>query len=643
MSRTYGKDYEIVTLDDLFSIGLPKNAELDDIHRGIDARLTFACQLKATNPSPDAILNIGQMEVVLSDGRKQKLAAEFDFTGATINVQTGATTGSVAAFTFPSASVGQYVRMGLSLNDSGLLVVSFNVPDAAVGGAGEVVFDTYPIGVVSLECTGGTAYKGEGAASNVVENNDIIQFLASGGGGDGDASLALVRLEAVLDDSFYQWLEPNIFKLDKLNKITFTNGIVSRFLELDAAEYLVSYSLLDPEFLASESDILKAQVALIFDSTGIDPAPVVELTPNGDLADLQIVVMEQLDNNNNTFVGELVFDLSLLTIQLIDEYDIANEDSDVELEDATNREAISQEFVTNTNTNVVEQLSLYVNKLGSPSGYLKLNLHEDSAGNPGNVVHQSLINISDLILGDNNIVAEIGRSILSPSTKYHLSLETDDTYKTSFSTGVDSLRVRIDSSGSTIADRKEFDGTSWSVVAGSSMPFKIEGRKLDLIMKYTASASAKLTAYGVYYGEEAANTQALKRRNAFVFHGTNDNLNEFQLTFDADPDFLTVRDIFAGQTWQVPAFALQGNKVVFEADYFDGRKEVYLIAQQIEAGSFDGNPENTKLLTENHLGSLDPALDKSVPGRGPIVSAETVAIKVELTVDEDFNLVIKEA
>ena len=48
------------------------------------------------------------------------------------------------------------------------------------------------------------------------------------------------------------------------------------------------------------------------------------------------------------------------------------------------------------------------------------------------------------------------------------------------------------------------------------------------------------------------------------------------------------------------------------------------------------------LIIENYLGSTDPFLDKSSPGRGP-KPRNSAGILVEITLDADNNIIIKEA
>lgn len=582
------------------------------------------------NPASKTIL-IAPSFVQLADGSIYKLPSGpllSDFGGGNINMETGVVTGGGDNFT-PVDFTGnddKWFKYSLNLLQNNELLVLSNDPliGANFGATAELTpdppisEDAISFAVIAVQNDSGVSAT---ALQNIIESNITRIPVGGSGGGSGDASKILGRMEDLLDESFYRFLEPNIFSVDGDEKVDSSDAsfsVVDKTYNFTVGQFLQSVELLDPEFLTEQNDILQAMIVMVFKSGNEDPAPVVEITNNG--VDFEAVTMERLSSDNDTFVGNLVFDLALLVLQTLEE--VTGEDSQTVLADVGTIDD-SQDFTT-SQVEVAEQITVSITKTGSPLGYLKINLHEDDGGIPGVVKSQSLVNIENLVAGQQDVTVEIGRHVLLNATKYHIKIETDQTYKDSFDTGVDEISVGQNS------------GTP-------SMVYKVEGRALSLILKYTASATAQLLGYGVYYGDEAQSVQRLKRRAAFVFNGTLDNLNEFQLPWNADPDFVEIQDRVTGQTWGVPTFALQNNKAVFPVDFFDGRDTVYLIAKQVEAGSYDGNPELKKLVAENHMGSNDPALDYSVPGRGPIVSTETTAIKVELTVDEDFNLVIKEA
>jgi hypothetical protein len=296
MGKTYGKDDSIISLDDLESIGLPKSTELDDLHRAINDRVTFGCQLKATSPNPDALLNIGAISKVLADGRVQRLSPlkslVQDFTGGSINVSTGATIGDINAFILPTAgAVSEYVTMGLALDSAGFLNVTFNTVGVVSGGDGAIPFPKtmLALGYIKLESQGaGTAWKGDGAASNVLENDDITQFLGAGGGGSGSGdSLAFEKeMDLLLNGSFYPTYTPIIFSRDEDDFVdgasTGAYSIVDEAYLLDSGEIFVSINMFGAKFISDGERSLKKIIVVDYvDEASRDDAAVYEVSING--------------------------------------------------------------------------------------------------------------------------------------------------------------------------------------------------------------------------------------------------------------------------------------------------------------------------------------------------------------------------
>ena len=611
-------------------------------------------RVNPNNPA-DSIVLISPSFITNADGSVYALPngpLVTSFAGGNIDFQTGINSDG-DNFT-PIDFTGQadkWFKFSLNLlQNNEILILSNDAGDPLSFGATQATTIDPPISedaisfaVIAIQNDSGVSVT---EINGISETNFTRLPVGGGGGGSGDASALLGRLEDFLDETFFGFLEPNVISQDELDKIDNTDGslnVVDKTLDLDTGEFLESITLLDPEFLSGVVDLLSAHVVIIFDESAVDTAPVVELSNNG--VDFQPVTMNL--HADDTYEGNHIFDLSTLVIQTLAEYAVGNADGSAELNTTTTQNT-SEEFTSNADVNIVEQLEVYVNKTGSPLGFLKINFHEDNAGDPGSVLSQTLHNVEDLAAGVNTITVAIGRHAIQPLTKYHISIETDQEYKDNFTTTVDSVSLRADNSAPTIPDRKDFNGTVWGSVAGSALVYKVEGRKVELKLKYTAGATVKLKGYGVYYGQEAEFIQRIQKRNQFSFNGSSAAGKAFynaglQLTFDSDPVTLEIVDVLFGQTWVTPSFGLYNNTVKFEDDFFDGREEVILIAKQIESGSFDGNPELKKLVVENHLGSNDPGLDNSVPGRGPIVAADVVTTKVEITVDEFFNLVIKEA
>jgi len=472
-----------------------------------------------------------------------------------------------------------------------------------------------------------------------LENLNILQLGtgSGGGGGSGDASTTLGRLEDLMDEAFYRYLTPYIASSDQDVGIANTDGsfsYVTKTFDLDAGEFIESTDLLDDEFLTALEDIITAQVVLVLHEDAIDTAPVVELSRNGG-NEYQTVTMERISTTGDTYVGTLEFEAEAVK-QTLYESALANNDGNVEL-NTTTTQKVAQEFTTDK-TEVIEKISVEVNKFGSPTGFLKFNIYDDLAGVPFNILQQIYINIADLSAGISTLEIEIGKIVSASGTKYHIGFETDDEYKAGFVTSTTSLFIRVESAPS-IPVMQRNNGSVWSALT-SAISYLIEGRELDFSLKYTAGIASKIVGFGVYYGLESERVARTKTRNVFAFHGTSDNLNEFQLNFNADPDFIEVNDVYVGQQFKVPAFALVANKVVFPADTFDGREEVYLVISQPSGGGFDNSDKNNLLLTENHLGSLDSAIDKSVQGRGIILAQAVNAIKKEVALDENGFITI---
>lgn len=467
-----------------------------------------------------------------------------------------------------------------------------------------------------------------------VLNKNIRQLgTGSGAGGGGDASTLLGRLEDLFDETFYTYLTPYIASSNQSDGIESTDGsfsFVSKTFDLDFNEFLISDDLIDQQLLTDLEDVISVKVALVYNQLAVDSNPLIELTRNG--SEYTTITMNRTSPDSDTYTGDLIFPAEAVKQNLY-EYPFTNNDSDLVL-DVTNNQIIVQEFDT-TQVDVIEKISLQVTKLGTPTGFIKFNIYTDNTGTPDIIIQQVYVAINSLSLGLNTVEFDLGKIVADTGIKYHIGLETDDEYAATYSAGVDQVSLRSDSSTPTIATSQSFDGTVWNINAGVSLGFLVEGRNLKLQLKVTASETSKIAGFGIYYGLEGELVSRTKSRNVFSFHGTTENLNEFQLTFNADSDFLEVHDVLVGQTYMVPSFELNSTGLIkFVPDFFLGRETVYLVCKQNSGSGFDNSDANGKLLEDNHLGSFDPAIDKSVAGRGIILAQAVNAIKREVTLDE---------
>lgn len=129
----------------------------------------------------------------------------------------------------------------------------------------------------------------------------------------------------------------------------------------------------------------------------------------------------------------------------ITEYDAVNQDGVLELT-AESVGSLAQGFQFPFQ-NAIHKVQLYLNKIGSPSGQLSIKINTDSSGVPSS---------STLVTSDNVAVSSITGTLalvefnfstsvrLSAFTQYHLVLEGDSTYDSSFSAGVTAVQLGVD-------------------------------------------------------------------------------------------------------------------------------------------------------------------------------------------------------
>src|SRR5271168_1077598 len=138
------KPYQIVTIEDLRSIGVLDETTYDVFTDALNKRLTFSCQLTSSNP-PDANINLGAMRVLCEDSRTLRLTplngVLQDFVGGTIDPINNTFTGNINPFTYPTATAaGQYIRMVVHIDATGFINLSSTQPGPSLGGSGAPPF-----------------------------------------------------------------------------------------------------------------------------------------------------------------------------------------------------------------------------------------------------------------------------------------------------------------------------------------------------------------------------------------------------------------------------------------------------------------------------------------------------------------------
>jgi hypothetical protein len=86
-------------------------------------------------------------------------------------------------------------------------------------------------------------------------------------------------------------------------------------------------------------------------------------------------------------------------------------------------------------------------------------------------------------------------------------------------------------------------------------------------------------------------------------------------------------------------FYLDGHKIVFPVNTFNGLGTVTLVFDQPEGAAFDNSENNASLLAANFLGSTDATIDRSVAGRGIFLRRPDGTLR-ELTIDNSDQIAI---
>ncbi len=392
--------------------------------------------------------------------------------------------------------------------------------------------------------------------------------------------------------------------------------------------------MLDAEFLASTNALAQTELMTFWNSLAIDTSATYQVSRNGG-SEWQTVTMSRVGSTElyrgiHTFAVEAT--QQTLYTQLISD---TNRDLNI-----TTQQEVSQPFVVASGTKLLlRELVVAATKIGSPTGNLYVSICSDNSGDPNSILAESnAVTMASLVTGNNTIT--IPDTYLAAGT-YHIKFRTDVTYKGIYSVGVTSIALQTNSTGSTPYARK-YNGSAWSVSSTDNLVYTVKGISLDLRVKITSSASArKLDGYGILYDKSVGNiSTGIVNREVFHFSGTS-NINEFTLTkFVPNADLLKVYDIVTGQVYTYGVWSLQGQKVVFEVNQFNSPgNALTLVFDQTAGGAFDNSDLNGLLLANNHLGSTDAGIDKSVNGRGIFLRRPDGTLR-EITIDNSDNIVI---
>jgi hypothetical protein len=267
---------------------------------------------------------------------------------------------------------------------------------------------------------------------------------------------------------------------------------------------------------------------------------------------------------------------------------------------------------------VIDLLSF--TKTGSPVGSYYVEIYDDNAGSPGNILATTAaLSVSGVITG--TVTVDVSDVALAPLTTYWIVVRTDAIYKASFSAGVTSLTLSLN---------------------GSGLRRTLKGIVLDLRLKVISSSALRiLSGFGVLYEPSIGQVVGGSLRRDIKSFRTTDNLNSFSLNFIPDTNLLRIYHVETGQVYRFPSFTISGSTVTFPVNTFSSVEDelITLIFDQSEGTSFDNSDLNAALLSENHLGSTDGSLDKSANGYGIKLRRPDGTLR-ELALDDSDNIVI---
>jgi uncharacterized protein (DUF2141 family) len=380
-------------------------------------------------------------------------------------------------------------------------------------------------------------------------------------------------------------------------------------------------NLLDNEFLAAGLDIPSVDLSAVWDFATFPTSSMQYQVSRDGGVSFQTITMSRV-GTTDTLQGSLQF-ADESTGSYINQLNQTSTGTQLEL-NTTTVQGVGPLF-TIAAANVVKQITVYLNKVGSPAGQIYVQIVRAPGGaistSPSDIVAQAAPILASAVGGsDTQFVLSVSTPL--PAGTYAIVYLTDLAYKASFVTTTTAVRVSGVASGSV----PTFNGTVWGT--GTFTPkLTISGKALDLRVNVTATvipspATVNLKALAAFYNSADIGTvNGIRNVEVRSFLAVANNLSTFTLTkFLPDPDLLKVFHIETGQVYSYGAFTLNGYQVIFPANTFNNggidETTVTLRFEQQVGTSFDNNDKNVSLLTANHLGSTDASIDRSLAGRG---------------------------
>lgn len=502
-----------------------------------------------------------------------------------------------------------------------------------------------PLGFVLLQGDGVTTI-------NDILQDDIIQMplgAGGGGGGVGDITGIMEELRANFRRLDYTWLTEWDGRIDEQNleDSTTAGGFGGGYQFASPSENFISTNLYGDRFMSNDRISKKVRLELFQDPEALvlDTSFIAQLSQDGG-NNYYTVTMNRIGLSRHWY-GEFEFPQDIL--QILNEYDDANTDSNLDFDNASGKGfAIPIDVI---GKHALQKLSLYLNKIGNPSGNLIMSIVRDDGGAPSELLEDVFYSetklISNIANGDSTVEFDLGVVNLPGDDVFWIVLKTDAAYKSSYIFSTDALAVHGDSSHSYSQDFFIWDGASWSDMI-DGITFKVEGFSYDLKLKYIAgNGDSVLQGFGVMFGEYAQEFEVgSKQVEYFIVDGDLDQTTFPVNNFIVDAKQLKVYDPSIGKVyrWSQDAitFDVDGQNVIFPAGTFDVPGEVFTLIFDQTLGGFDNSDENAQLLADNHLGSSNASVSRAKAGKGIKLMKPNTTLQ-HVWVDDGGNLIIEDA
>jgi hypothetical protein len=446
-----------------------------------------------------------------------------------------------------------------------------------------------------------------GGGIATLDESSISQLGTGGGGsgGTGDANELLERLKNRLNVyGTYEYMTPVIFSSveedlsDELNTTAEYSVVNSNYDFPLVGSVLTSVQMLDDEFLAEEIELTKIELVHYWNLEAIDELATYEVSRDGG-NEWQSVTMDRI-GQSDTYLGSHIF-AEEATNNYTQTVGGAIVPPVIDLTDLVEPSRIFTLPFAITNKIVTAEIT----KTGAATGYVyAVAVKDDGFGSPSTdpndkIGQSSFVSIDGLSAGSQDV--DFNVRFTAPAEDYHIIFKTDSIYKTDYTNGAGANKISISGDGSGIV-------------------YTLKGSELDLRVRITSGTAEVVSeGFGIFYKEDTkiSPVDGLILRNTSTFVGDVDNLNEFALTFEPDVRLMTVYEIGTGQAYRYGAWVINAaGNVEFPPNTFNKPETITLEFLQIHGSSFDNSDRNGLLLASNFLGSLDPTLDLSIPGRG---------------------------